>query len=172
MNHGRVWRAAKGVDPCRRHRSSKRSVSTPESTPDMADIVQSIRPYVDEIHKQYVLHIDVGLIQNNNIYPVYRRESKDTLAFLHFTTAGDLHNLATGKAAMAFMDDAQLTGFLDRPGLQPEHDRSTIDRRKIEQELQETRDRGYSLNKETFLPGLIAIGARIFNLRTGKVIGG
>ena len=149
-----------------------RTIPLAHSFLQKADIVRSIKPYVDEVHKQYDLHIDVGLIQNNNIYLVYRRESKDTLAFLHFTTAGDLHNLATGKAAMAFMDDAQLAGFLDRPDLQPEHDRSTIDRRAIQQELQETRTRGYSLNRETFLPGLIAIGAPIFNLRTAKVIGG
>ena len=56
--------------------------------------------------------------------------------------------------------------------LQPEHDRTTLDRRAIEQELQETRARGYSFNRETFLPGLIAIGAPIFNLRTAKVVGG
>jgi IclR family pca regulon transcriptional regulator len=70
------------------------------------------------------------------------------------------------------MHDAQLAGFLDRPGLQPEHDRSTIDRRAIQQELQETRTRGYSLNREAFLPGLIAIGAPVFNRRSGKVVGG
>jgi DNA-binding IclR family transcriptional regulator len=39
-------------------------------------------------------------------------------------------------------------------------------------ELQKTRARGYSFNRETFLPGVIAIGAPIFNLRTTKVIGG
>ena len=39
-------------------------------------------------------------------------------------------------------------------------------------ELRQPRVRGYSFNRETFLPGLIAIGAPIFNLHTGKVVGG
>ena len=149
-----------------------RTIPLAHSFLQKADIVQCIKPYVDEVHKQYDLHIDVGLIQNNSIYLVYRRESKDTLAFLHFTAAGDLHNLATGKAAMAFMEAEQLAGFLDRPDGRLEHQRTVIDRRAIEQELQEIKARGYSQNRETFLPGLIAIGAPIFNLRTGKVVGG
>ncbi len=149
-----------------------RTIPLAHSFLQKADIVQSIKPYVDEVHKQYDLHIDVGLIQNNNIYLVYRRESKDTLAFLHFTAAGDLHNLATGKAAMAFMDEERLAGFLDRPTPQAEHNRVTINPRTILEELQEIRTRGYSFNRESFLPGLIAIGAPIFNLRSGKVVGG
>jgi IclR family pca regulon transcriptional regulator len=149
-----------------------RTIPLAHSFLQKADIVRTIKPYVDEIHKQYDLHVDVGLIQNNSIYLVYRRESKDTLAFLHFTAAGDLHNLATGKAAMAFMDEAQLAGFLDRPDLRMQPGRSPIDRRAILQELKETRARGYSYNKESFLPGLIAIGAPVFNLHSAKVVGG
>lgn len=149
-----------------------RTIPLAHSFLQKADIVRSIKPYVDEIHKQYDLHIDVGLIQNNHIYLVYRRESKDTLAFLHFTAAGDLHNLATGKAAMAFMEEDVLTGFLDRPTPAPEHGRTAVNRQAIESELAETRARGYSLNRESFLPGLIAIGAPIFNRRSGKVVGG
>lgn len=168
-NHGYLQKVAKVRGA---YSLGIRTIPLAHSFLQKADVVQCIKPYVDEIHKQYDLHIDVGLIQNNSIYLVYRRESKDTLAFLHFTAAGDLHNLATGKAAMAFMDEERLAGFLDHPGLQPEHDRTTLDRQAIEQELRETRTRGYSLNRETFLPGLIAIGAPVFNLRSNQVVGG
>ena len=148
-----------------------RTIPLAHSFLQKADIVQRIKPYVDEVHKEYDLHIDVGLIQNSNIYLVYRRESKDTLAFLHFTAAGNLHNLATGKAAMAFMEEEQLIGFLD--GLEQNLPRQqNIDRQALLQELQETRTRGYSLNKENFLPGLISIGAPVFNLHSGTVVGG
>jgi DNA-binding IclR family transcriptional regulator len=148
-----------------------RTIPLAHSFLQKADIVQRIKPYVDEVHKQYDLHIDVGLIQNSNIYLVYRRESKDTLAFLHFTAAGNLQNLATGKAAMAFMDEEQVIGFLD--GLEQKlPSQQNIDRQALLQELQETKAKGYSLNKENFLPGLIAIGAPVFNLHSGIVVGG
>ncbi len=166
--HGYLQKEDKG----RAYSLGIRTIPLAHSFLQKADIIRNIKPYVDEIHKLHDLHIDVGLIQNNNIYLVYRRESKDTLAFLHFTAAGDLYNLATGKAAMAFMDEQQLAGFQDRPDLQPQPGRTPIDPQSLRQELQTIRARGYSLNKETFLPGLIAIGAPVFNLHSGKVVGG
>ncbi len=149
-----------------------RTIPLAHSFLQKADIVQYIKPYVDEIHKRLDLHVDVGMIQNNNIYLVYRRESKDTLAFLHFTTAGNLHNLATGKAAMAFMEEEQLGGFLTCFEQLPQPGGNVTNLQTIKEELRATRERGYSLNKESFLPGLIAIGAPIFNLHSGNVVGG
>lgn len=137
-----------------------------------AALITRIKPFVDDVHRELDIHIDVGLIQNSSIYLVYRRESKDTLAFLHFTSSGDLHNLATGRAAMAFMEETQLSGFLDRltssttPGAMP------FDTQQFKDELRVIRERGYSSNEELFLPGLIAIGAPIFNLHTRQVVGG
>lgn len=52
-----------------------RTIPLAHSFLQKADIVQSIKPYFDEVHKQYDLHIDVGLIQNNSIYLVYRRNT-------------------------------------------------------------------------------------------------
>jgi len=149
-----------------------RTIPLAHSFLQKAEIVGRIKPFVDEVHKEHDLHIDVGLIQNNSIYLVYRRESKDTLAFLHFTAAGDLYNLATGKAAMAYMEEDQLCQFLQRSETRHGKGRAEADPNLLRQELIETKTRGYSINKEVFLPGLIAIGAPIFNLHTMKVMGG
>jgi len=166
--HGYLQREAKG----RAYSLGIRTIPLAHSFLQKAAIIRIVKPYVDEIHKQHDLHIDVGLIQNNNIYLVYRRESKDTLAFLHFTAAGDLYNLATGKAAMAYMDEEQLAGFLTRPDEGPQAARTAIDRQTLLRELQDIKARGYSLNREVFLPGLISIGAPVFNRHSGKVVGG
>ena len=149
-----------------------RTIPLAHSFLQKANIVTRIKPYVDEVHKEFDLHIDVGLIQNNSIYLVYRRESKDTLAFLHFTAAGDLYNLATGKAAMAFMAEEQLAQFLQHSESKHGKTRAALNPETLKKELTQTRQRGYSLNEELFLPGLIAIGAPIFNLHTMTVLGG
>jgi DNA-binding IclR family transcriptional regulator len=49
---------------------------------------------------------------------------------------------------------------------------SDTDKETLLDELRQARQRGYVLNKEEFLPGLIAIGAPLFNLYENKVIGG
>lgn len=151
-----------------------RTIPLAHSFLQKADIVRKIKPHVDEVHKQYDLHIDVGMVQNDNIYLVYRRESKDTLAFLHFTSAGNLQRLATGKAVMAFLEEERLDAFLKRQEQVTDSigQRAAIGANELKIEMEETRARGYSINEEQFLPGLIAIGAPIFNLHSGKVVGG
>jgi IclR family pca regulon transcriptional regulator len=137
-----------------------------------ADIVQMVKPLVDEVHKRFDLHVDVGILQGGSIYLVYRRESKDTLAFRHFTTGSGLYYLATGKAAMAFGDKEQVKALLGRLRLEPKTGRTIIDRKQLLRELEEVRRRGYAFNDEEFVPGLVAIGAPIFNLHSSQVVGG
>jgi IclR family pca regulon transcriptional regulator len=137
-----------------------------------ADIVRLVKPLVDEVHKRHDLHVDVGILQGDSIYLVYRRESKDTLAFRHFTTGSGLYYLATGKAAMAYWDEAELKALIGRLRLEPRTGRTITDKSRLLGELKEIRRRGYSVNDEEFVPGLVAIGAPLFNLHTSRVVGG
>ena len=137
-----------------------------------AEMVQPVKLLVDDVHKQYDLHVDVGIFQDDAIYVIYRRESNDTLAFRHFTTESGLYYLATGKAAMAFLADAELESLLARLVLSPKTENTIVDKDCLREELKATRGRGYALTREEFVPGLIAIGAPIINLHTRKVLGG
>lgn len=159
-------------DMDKKYRLGVKTIPLAHSFLQKAEIVQAIKPHVDLTHKQHNLHIDVGIIQNNTIYLVYRRESIDTLAFAHFTFNADMYNLATGKAAMAFMDDEKLADILTQTDLKPVTGSTITDREQLEKDLLETRQRGYSVNKEEFLPGLIAMGAPIYDLASGNVVGG
>lgn len=154
------------------YRLGIRTIPLAHSFLQKADIVQRIKPYVDEVHTQFNLHIDVGIIQNNSIYLVYRRESRDTMAFANFTFNAGLHNLATGKAALAFLPGEIQLEILQQSKLTPVTGATITDRDQLQNDLDETKERGYSINKEEFLPGLIAIGAPIFNLHSGEVQGG
>jgi IclR family pca regulon transcriptional regulator len=156
----------------KRYRLGLKTIPLAHAFLQKAEIVQAIRPHVDSLHKQHNLHIDVGIIQNSTIYLVYRRESIDTLAFAHFTFNADMYNLATGKAAMAFMDDDKLAAILKQTDLKPVTGSTITDRDKLEKDLLDTRKRGYSTNKEEFLPGLIAMGAPIYDLGGSGVVGG
>ncbi len=137
-----------------------------------SDLVALIKPLVDEVHTTYKLHVDVGLLHGEAIYPVYRREAPDTLAYRHFTAAGGLHYLATGKAAMAFMAPEESLVLIKALNLVRKTERTIVDREVLQKEIQMTRERGYSINNEEFVPGLIALGAPLFNLHISRVVGG
>jgi len=147
-DHGYLQKDDKG----RAYSLGIRTIPLAHSFLQKADVVRNIKPYVDEIHKLHDLHIDVGLIQNNNIYLVYRRESKDTLAFLHFTAAGDLYNLATGKAAMAFMDEEQLAGFQERAELPNQPGRAAVTARPLSRNCGKSRPEAIPLTGKPSCP--------------------
>ncbi len=156
----------------RLYKLGARTIALAHSFLQKGEMVQQVKPLVDEVHAKYDLHVDVGMVQNDAIYLIYRRESKDTLAFRHFTTGFGLYYLATGKAAMAFMEEKELHRLLGRLMLEPKTERTICDKARLIAELREIQARGYSLNREEYMPGLIAIGAPLMNLRSQRVVGG
>jgi len=135
-------------------------------------MVRLVKPFVDEANQKHGLHVDVGIVAGDAVYLIYRRESKDTKAFRSFSYSSDLHYLATGKAAMAFMDPQELDSLLDRLTLTARTERTITDKDELRRDLRRALEHGYSVNHEEFVPGLIAIGAPLFSLRTNKVVGG
>lgn len=159
-------------DRTRAYRIGVRTMAMAYGFLQRAEIVQRVKPLVDEVHKRFDLHVDVGLLQGDAIYLVYRRESKDTLAFRHFTTGSGLYYLATGKAAMAFWPEKELKALLRRLRLEARTARTVTSKPRLLAELAEARRRGYALNDEEFVPGLVAIGAPLFNRHMDRVVGG
>ena len=156
----------------RRYRTGVRMLALAHSMREQSELVTQVRPLVDEVHQTYDLHVDVGIVAGDAIHLLYRRESRDTRAFRSFISSSDLHYLATGKAALAFMPASVREELLGRLALRAKTERTITDAKELLADLKRTRERGYSLNNEEFVPGLIAIGAPLFSLRTGKVVGG
>ncbi len=148
-----------------------RSIARAYSFLQKAEIVKVVKPLVDDVHQRHGLHVDVGAMHGDAIYLVYRRASDDTEAFLNFTVGPGLHYLATGKAAMAFLEPHYLRKLADRIALEPRTLATITDKKTLLTELEQARHKGYVLNREEFLPGYIAIGAPLIDLRTGGVIG-
>lgn len=135
------------------------------------ELVRQVGPLVDEAAHRHGLHIDVGMLEGDAIYLIYRRDSKDTRAFRSFSFSSALHYLATGKAAMAFLEPQPLHALVSRLALEGQTTRTITDPEILLNELAEVRRIGYARNNEESLPGLIAIGAPLFSLRTNTVIG-
>jgi len=148
-----------------------RTLALAQSIIEKSELVRVVKPLVDEAAQRHGLHVDVGMLANDSIYLIYRRDSKDTRAFRSFSYASALHYLATGKAAMAFLDQETLQQLVARLDLVAKTERTLTDRQALLDDLKQVQTLGYSRNNEESLPGLIAIGAPLFSLRTTAVIG-
>ena len=153
------------------YRLGVRTLALAQSMIETSELVRGLRPFVDEAAARHGIHIDVALLSRDAVYLVYRRDSADTRVFRSFSYASSLPYLAAGKAAMAFMEPRALAGVMSRLTLSAKTDRTITDKAVLEAELAEARELGYAKNNEESLPGLIAIGAPLFSLRTGKVVG-
>lgn len=139
---------------------------------EKSELERAVKTQVDAAHERHGVHVDVGLLSGDSIYLIYRRESQDTKAFRSFSYGSKPYYLAAGKAAMAFMSDEELAAFVSRLSLTPKTDKTITSAPELLADLQQSVERGYTRNREEFVPGLIAIGAPLYSLRTGKVVGG
>jgi DNA-binding IclR family transcriptional regulator len=111
------------------------------------------------------------LLYDEKMLLVYRREAQDTLIFKHFTAGNGFYYLATGKALLAFMPDIQRDNILAGLQLKTKSQNTITDRDKLVVELTISKNRGYAVNNEESITGLVAIGAPIFNMDNMNVIG-
>lgn len=135
------------------------------------DLLQHIKPLIDKTFAEHHITIDSALLDGLDLLALYRREALNTIVFRQPLISQDLHARAMGKAVLAHVDPDTLKHFLENASLTKYTD-STITKKDIlVAELKVTKDRGYSINNEEFMLGLICIGAPLMNFKTNTVVG-
>jgi IclR family pca regulon transcriptional regulator len=135
------------------------------------DLLQIIKPFVDEAFEKFNVTIDSGVIEDGRPVVVYRREARDTLVFkMPVAASGIMHCTALTKAILAWLPEEALAGALDGMTFARRTPHTLTSRAALLADLRRTRERGYSINNEEFVVGLISLGAPLIAL-DGTVIG-
>jgi IclR family pca regulon transcriptional regulator len=134
------------------------------------DILQVIKPAVDKAFDGFHVSIDTAVTEHGRLVLLYRREAKDTLTFTLPFVSSDLQCSALGKAYLAALPDAELRAWLDGATLTRRTPRSLITRTAVLADLRLTRARGYAINNEEYIIGLLSIGAPLVN-KDGETLG-
>ncbi|WP_419174244.1 IclR family transcriptional regulator [Desulfosediminicola sp.] len=131
-----------------------------------------IQTLVDAVHKKYNVTIDVALSVDNDMMRIYHREAADTLTYsLPDFTKNSLHNTALGKAYLSTIPQQELDERLAQLDLTAKTKKTITDRDTLKRQLLLAKVRRYAVTNEEYLPGLIAIGAPLYNPHSGKGIG-
>jgi DNA-binding IclR family transcriptional regulator len=134
------------------------------------DTLQIIKPYIDEAFDKYNVTIDSGIVEGGRFVNLYRREAKDTLVFKMPVSTPLLQCTAVGKAFLAWLPDEARDRILDGLVFTPRTRFSLTSRAAVLDDLRRTHERGYSLNNEEYVVGLICIGAPFLDSE-GAVLG-
>ena len=132
---------------------------------------QMIKSLVDDAHHRLNVTVDVATVVEDALQIVYRREADQTLTYRLPSVSRSWHTTSLGKAYLAFLPETKQRETLDNMALEARTPKSITNRGDLERELALTRDRGYSIANEEYLPGLITIGTPLINPDNGEAIG-
>lgn len=82
-----------------------------------------------------------------------------------------LHSAASGKAMLAHFPEKKVVDIIERRGLKQITDETITDRNTLMAELDQIREREYSIDEGEVLEGMRGIGTTIINQETDDVVG-
>ena len=135
------------------------------------DLLQGVKPIIDKTSIQHNVSIDSALLHGRSLISLYRREHPNLIYFRFPLLLDDLHARALGKAVLANLESKELTACLKSLRLTKLTPKTIVKKGDLLNDLKATRNRGYSVNNEEYLLGMVCIGAPLINYNT-KVVAG
>jgi DNA-binding IclR family transcriptional regulator len=130
-----------------------------------------VKSFVDEACNTHNVTVEALLFDSGTLFTLYRRETGTTLTYRLPNTTTALTSTAVGKCVLAFLPPEEQVEVIKKVPPHPRTEKTlhTID--DIMDDLRITKERGYALNDEEFMRGLLAIGAPLINLFANRVVG-
>ena len=135
------------------------------------DIYQGIKPIIDKTFLEHKISIDSALVDGNRLISLYRREMPNLVHYHLPMVMDELYARAMGKAVLAHFTEAELSGYFESARIEELTENTITDIEAIRKEIDKTRSRGYSINNEEYLMGIISVGAPIMNFQKRSVAG-
>ena len=135
------------------------------------DIFQSVKPIIDKTFLEQQITIDSAFLHEHTLISLYRREMPNLIYFRLPVIMDELYARAMGKAILANLDPAELSNILEKIQIKKLTPSTMLDKEEILKDIELTRIRGYSINDEEYVAGLICIGAPLMNFREKTVVG-
>jgi len=135
------------------------------------DLLEIIRPYIDEAYNTFNVSIDSALLEGNVLLKLYQRVVKEKIMYDLPIVETGLHCTALGKAALAFIPEQEMQTIVDGMNLVKKSKKTLIKKAGLLADLAKARKRGYALNDEEYVLGLVSIGAPLTNSESKRAIG-
>lgn len=122
------------------------------------------RPYLDELSRLTGETVNLGIKAGDRIIYIDKIESKSTIKVgLDIGTSLPMHCTGIGKAYLPFMPEDEIEELISNTVFEKFTKHSIEDKDTLRAVLKETRERGYSIDDEEYVIGLICFGAPIFD---------
>lgn len=136
------------------------------------DHLKIIKEIVDQIHSENNISIDVAFAVADTLVRIYHREAEETLTYrLPGFSKNCLHNTALGKAYLSSLPDELIAKKIKAMTLVARTAKTIVDKNTLLVEIKTIKARQFAMSEEEYLPGLLAIGAPLYDPLNGKGVG-
>lgn len=133
-------------------------------------IKEIARPFVEELSKRTVETVNLGILVEGSIIYIYKIESRSTIKVgLGIGTSVPTYCSGLGKAILAHLPLEELETLLVDMRFIQFTDKTITDMNQFTEELKKTKERGFSIDDEEYVDGLICFGAPIFDYHGSPV---
>lgn len=135
------------------------------------DLIEIVLPLLRELNASTTEAVHLAVIEAHELATLVKLDSLHAVKVDSGAVgkAAAAHATATGKAQIAFWPPSALDALIQQKGLTRFTPRTICDYAQLSADLALVRARGYSEDREEFQPGVICIGAPIYN-RLGEVV--
>ena len=131
------------------------------------DVREAAQPFLEELSEATGQNVNLGVLDGIQVVYVERIKKKQILNIdLHVGSRLNAYNSSIGQVILAYMDRTELDRIVRE--LLQDHEIAAVAGPKGETlygNMREVRMKGYALNDESYLGGVRAVGAPVFNHR-------
>lgn len=128
------------------------------------EIRRVARPYLQELGSRYNENINLGYWDGKSIIHLDKIDSRNILRIdPGIGTSAPAYCTGLGKAILAFLPQEELDAFLKSAKLKPLTPYTITKRKKLKEELEQTRQRGFAVDNEELALGLRCVAAPVFD---------
>jgi len=122
------------------------------------------RPFMEELSEKTSETINLGVRIGNKIIYIDKLESSSTIKVgLGIGTSVPSYCSGLGKAILAFTEKEELMNILESITFEKYTERSITEKPQLIEELEIIREKGFSVDDEEYVDGLVCIAAPIFD---------
>jgi IclR family pca regulon transcriptional regulator len=136
-------------------------------------LLSTAQPLIDDVSETFKITTELAFYEEDTAAILYRRDASEAFVprFPISRRREQFYLSAIGKAILSHLSKNEIDALLANIELMPKTENTITDKDALAEELKLTKKRGYALNNEEWVPGLIAIAAPVLDNYAGKAIG-
>jgi DNA-binding IclR family transcriptional regulator len=120
-------------------------------------------PAMTALHRQFNETVNLGVLEGTKVHYLHVIETSRSLRMMVQPNAADEYYFtAIGRAIAAHLPDSEIEAILKSTTLRPITPKTVSSRKKLEKILQETRRRGWAIDNEESVLGVVCLAVPMF----------